>query len=381
MKRWNIEYLKELYNKYSKLAVETSDPTLSLEYENVANSVFVIIDRYDELIHNRINYDSCVERVNYRNVIENDFWILDNYGIYCPIIRNLSEYNERLCVRPNEVLSTIDTSVSKILTVSRDFYDSIGGVFNDKYKMMSRRFKDTLHISKLGAKEVNNGQTYSVYSTDITFIEIGANQTAQDYISAIHEFGHGISCSINPTGMFDFGKYCFIELDSLFFEILGLDFLDDKLKLHKDSLDIRMQVLKDYLYSAQLICIKLDMYNDLNSNQLYKKRIINKYLTNEAGLNKIGIDDVLNTHMRDYFHYIISYLTAIELYFIYQADKNIALDLLFNIISKNAQYSIDYLNYVRSLGLEPGKNFEKYIELLHDKAKDLKDENSLRYKN
>ena len=172
-----------------------------------------------------------------------------------------------------------------------------------------------------------------------------------------------------------------LKLDSLFFEMLGLDYLSDNLELQKDSLDIGMQVLKDYLYASQLICIKLDMYDDLSDNQLYKKRIIKKYLTNEVGLNPIGINDVLNTHMRDYFHYVISYLTAIELYFIYQSDKNLALDLLYKIINRTEQYSADYLNYVKSLGLDPGKNFDKYITLLHDKAKELNDGKSLRYKN
>ena len=50
MQRWNINYLKELYNKYYNLSVVTTDPTLSLEYENIANSIFNIIDRYDELV-------------------------------------------------------------------------------------------------------------------------------------------------------------------------------------------------------------------------------------------------------------------------------------------------------------------------------------------
>jgi hypothetical protein len=151
--------------------------------------------------------------------------------------------------------------------------------------------------------------------------------------------------------------------------------------LYKDSFDIAMQVLKDYLYSAQLICIKLDMYDNLTDKQLYKKRSIKRYLSNEVGLNNTGIDDIMNTYMRDYFHYIVSYLTAIELYLVYQNDKTLALDLLYKIINKTEDYSIGYLNYVKSLGLEPGKNFGKYIDILHTKAKDLNDEKSLRYKN
>lgn len=381
MQRWNINYLKELYNKYYNLSVVTTDPTLSLEYENIANSIFNIIDRYDELVTKRIKLNGSVERVNFRRVIEDDFSILDNYGIFCPYVRRLDELGECLEVRPNSELPKITVSTHKILTVSRSFYDSIGGIFASKYVEMAKRFKDTLHIRKLPQKVVTNGQTYSVYNTDITFVELGVNQTTQDYVSAIHEFGHGISCAINPMAMYDYGKYCFIELDSLFFEMVGLDFLSSNLSLEKDSFDIKIQVLKDYIYSAQLICSKLDMYDSLSPDQLYEKRNVKNYLFNEIGYNKLGANDVMNTYIRDYLHYIISYLTAIELYMIYQSDKSLALDLLHKIIITKQEFPIGYLNFVKSLGLEPGKSFNDYLEILFNKAKDLNDEKSLRYKN
>lgn len=381
MQRWNINYLKELYNKYYNLSVVTTDPTLSLEYENIANSIFNIIDRYDELVTKRIKLNGSVERVNFRRVIEDDFSILDNYGIFCPYVRRLDELGECLEVRPNSELPKITVSTHKILTVSRSFYDSIGGIFASKYVEMAKRFKDTLHIRKLPQKVVTNGQTYSVYNTDITFVELGVNQTTQDYVSAIHEFGHGISCAINPMAMYDYGKYCFIELDSLFFEMVGLDFLSSNLSLEKDSFDINIQVLKDYIYSAQLICSKLDMYDRLSPDQLYEKRNVKNYLFNEIGYNKLGANDVMNTYIRDYLHYIISYLTAIELYMIYQSDKSLALDLLHKIIITKQEFPIGYLNFVKSLGLEPGKSFNDYLEILFNKAKDLNDEKSLRYKN
>lgn len=381
MQRWNINYLNGLYNKYFELATHTENPTLSLEYESTANSILEIIDRYDELIKKRTNLDDSCEKVNFRRVIEDDFSILDRYGIYCPYIRRLDEFGDSLEIKPNSELTNINTTTQKILSVGRDFYNSIGGVFASKYITMAARFKDTLHIRKISPNIVTCGQTYSVYKTDIVFIELGINKTAQDYVSSIHEFGHGISCAINPNAMYDFGKYCFIELESLFFEMLGVDYLSEKLALEKDSFDISMQVLKDYIYSAQLICSKLDMYNTLNDRQLSDKRTLKKYLSKEVDYNALGVKDVLNTYMRDYFHYIISYLTAIELYMIYQSDKTFALDLLYKIITNEQQYSIDYLNYIKSLGLEPGKNFEKYIEILFNKAKDLKDEKSLRHKN
>ena len=39
MQRCNIDYLKRLHAKYERFSVTTDNPTLSLEYENTANSI------------------------------------------------------------------------------------------------------------------------------------------------------------------------------------------------------------------------------------------------------------------------------------------------------------------------------------------------------
>lgn len=80
-------------------------------------------------------------------------------------------------------------------------------------------------------------------------------------------------------------------------------------------------------------------------------------------------------------HYIISYLTAIELYLVYQDSHDKALDLLLQIIKKEEKSNKEYLEFIKSLELEPGSHFDNYIEILMNKAKELKDEKSLRYKN
>ena len=51
------------------------------------------------------------------------------------------------------------------------------------------------------------------------------------------------------------------------------------------------------------------------------------------------------------------------------------------IIIQKESSSVEYLEFVRSLGIEPGKNFGRYIEILMNKAKELDDAKSLRYKN
>ncbi len=379
MQHWDINYLKKLKKQYEILVEVTNDPMQSLQYQSTLNSILCVIDRYYEMIRKQrftpVNYEIS----SFGDMIHSDSHIIDKYGYSCPYIRLLNDYNTRLIINPTE-LSKVDTTIGKVLRTSKDFYGQFNGVFNDSYSTLAKNFKHTLHFKKIGDAAKEFGQTYSIYKTDITFFEIGYNYTAQDYISAIHEFGHGISCSLNSEAMWDIEKYCLIEVDSLFFELLGIDYIGKNLNLQKDSFNINIECLNDYLYSAQLICTKLDMYNALTYKELTSKRTVKKYLSG-VGCDKYGTTDILNTYIRDIMHYIISYLTAIELYLIYQSFPDKALDLLFKIIMQEERSNQEYLGFIKKLGLEPGKHFDSYIEILMDKAKELKDGKSLRYKN
>lgn len=381
MQRWNINYLKQLYAKYSSIAKKTDNPTLSLEYESTANSILDIIERYKEMTGRSSSVLTKIEVPYYSEIVSSDFSIISQYGYYCPYVRFLSEYLEKLDINPNTDLPRINTSADKIVTLSKNFYGALMKPFSSEFKRMSTSFSDTIHLKKLTGASITAGQTYSVYKTGITFFELGYNNTLQDYVSAIHEFGHGISCGLNRDAMWDFGKYCFIEVDALFFELIGTDYLGKKLDRPQDAFDINMHVLKDYIYSAMLISTKLDMYSTYDRVDLNNKRFTKQYLYKEVGLDKLGVKDIMTTYIRDYMHYIISYLTAVELYLIYQDEPDKALELLFNIIIVKKSDSKSYLDYVRSLGIEPGKNFDSYIEILFKKAKELKDDKSLRYKN
>lgn len=381
MQKWNIEYLIQLYNHYLKLSATETDISKSIEYEDTANSIFEIIDRYDQLKKKKIVSIQQLEIANFKEVISSDFDVVHRYGYYCPYIRLLDEYYEKLSVTPKKTLPQIDVSESKIVTVSCDFFAQLKGVFADTHSEISKEFKDTLHFHKLTKRNKETGQTYSVYNTGLTFIELGIDGTIQDYTSTIHEMGHGVSCFLNSQAMWDFEKYCFIEVDALFFELLGIDYVGKKLNLERDSFDINMQILYDYLYSSHLLATKLDMYSELTRKELANVFVVNEYLKEQKNFNVRGRSDVLKTYIREYMHYVVSYLTAVELYLIYQDNHEEALDLLFKIILQKESSSVEYLEFVRSLGIEPGKNFGRYIEILMNKAKELDDAKSLRYKN
>ncbi len=381
MQLWNINYLKDLYNKYYKLSVETDDADLALEYQSTANSVLNVIDRYDEMTKKNSKITGAFEVGSYKSIISDDFSTIQKYGTYCPYIRTLGNYEDLLIMKPNANLPNTKFNPDEMLMVSDGFFSLIGGTFAETYQRMRRSFKDTIHLRHIVGNEDAAGQTYSIYNTDIVFFEIGFCHTAQDYVSAIHEFGHGISCNLNNNRMYNFGAYCFIEVDSLFFEMLGNEYAGEVLNRQKDAFDVSIIVLRDYLYTSKLLSLKLDAYSTLDRITINDKRLFRKYLKKEVGLDKIAVDDMVTISFRENMHYIISYLTAIELYLMYQSDPTRALDILFQIINEKNEDNKIYLENVRKLGIEPGKNFECYINILLEKAKGVNDEKSLRYKN
>lgn len=381
MQKWNKNYLTNLYSHFWRLAANENDPTESLEYESTANSIRGIIERYNELSHKKVFSIQRGRTPNFREVISSDLDVVAKYGYYCPYIRDLDQLNEKYIVTPKDFLPKIGIDTERIMTISSDFYQQFKGCFADAYQGMARTFKNTLFFHKLTRGAIENGQTHPVYRTKIAFFELGVDGTFQDYNSVIHEMGHGVSYRLNNEAMWDLEKYCLIEVDSLFFELLGIDYIESQLNLPKDGFEVRMQVLNDYLYAAKLITTKLDMYSMLNQKELSSMKEIKVFFDEETNFNALGQKDVLKTYISDYIHYVISYLTAIELYLIYQSAPEVALELLRKIIMRVETSNINYLNYIHSLGIVPGENFEKYLGILMSKAKELKDEKSLRYKN
>lgn len=379
MYKWNIQKLKSLLNYYRSEQRKCSDPVLLNELENTIQSIHFVIDVYDYNLRAK-KTDYFFSTSSFEDVIDDDLRIVEKYGIYCPIIRRFGEYENRLNIKTINV-QKISTNYNHIISVSNEFYSSIPGIFSQTYHSISRDFKDTVSFVKLNGKIKEFGQTYPIYNTGISYFEIGISRCVHDYASAIHEFAHGITNKLNCDILLDENKYCFIEVDSLFFELLGLDFIGEKLDIPIETYKVNLDYLRHYLYCADLMCAKLDMYSDLNYKQLYNKGNLKKFLKSQLRFDNLRIKDTLINYMRDNMHYIVSYLTAIELYLIYQEFPNIALDLLYKIIIQKNMSTEEYLKFVNSLGIKPGYNFEKYLSILFDRSKELKNEKSLRYKN
>ena len=370
MQKWNIKTLKELRKKYKILVDKEVDISKQLEYTSILGSIDAILCRYNEL---SIGID-IQSHPKLDETLKSDEDLISYHSDYMPILREFNFVRDKIFVHPNTLFDILPFSKNNLFNTSDNFYESVGSVFLDRYLELIKYRKDNLYIRKSASVNVY-GLTYCVYGKNISFIELGLTHTVQDYVTLIHEYGHAIGNSINAYATWDSSKYVLLELPSIFFEILGTMFVGDNLDLEDDSYNLILGELTDYLLATRRIITKLDMYGDVGFESLLDKSFYKKYASKELGLESKDIKDLMYIPISEDFHYIISYLTAIELVLIYKSDKKEALRLLNLILIDNEKSPNDYLKYIRSLGIFPGKNIDAYLELVSQKGKEIKSNN------
>lgn len=372
MYNWDINKIKELLLFYKKQLLLTTDPTKELEIENIIYSIENLIDYYNQLTGKTLSFKLPISLpLNFKDIISDDLTISKEFGSYFPIVRQFSEEFDFSKIKPQDLPSRIPTKPSKIVSLASAFYSNYQGIFNETYSKLSSNFSTRLNFNKPSGKNFLDGETKPVYGTDIVFININKSNTIRDYITMIHESSHGITYLLNADVIWDHNKYCLREVDSLFFELIGTEYVENTLSMKEQGHQLKIATFKDYLYAAHLIADKFDMYSTLSKRELESKKIVTDYYKNTVGYNKIGIKDAIQTYSREYFNYIISYLTAIELYLIYQTDQEHALDLLYKIIMFKDLDNNQYLEEVRKLGIAPGRNIEQYFKKLVDTDRKL----------
>lgn len=360
MKKWNINYINHLRNVFVNRLHNATDMT---EQHRIIKS----LESIDRIIKatEKTSFSSLTSKVTHMAILEEDSLLFTQFGYYCPYIRILQSYYDLVEIKTENYKRLFPTDDS-LIHFSKSFYSHVGGKFKEAFTDIAMRFDKTLRIGNAYISKKCSGSTYNVYGTKVAFIDFNKTGTIQDYLSINHETSHAISIQMNSRAFWDSEKYCFKEVDSLFFEMLTLDTLDNE--FDDEALKVKLDTFNDYLYSAEILGAKMDLLNEFSSFKLVDKKAIINYLL-DNGYDKQAISDILSESSVNLFDYVISYLTAIELYFIYEVDKNLALSILEKIIMCNKDNRNDYLDYVKSLGINPGDNLDKYVGHLMNQSK------------
>lgn len=363
MYNWDIKKIKELLEFYRNKEREAKNPEELLELENIINSIIEVLDFYHQNINPSIPLHINIgPNLSFKDIMYDDARLTKELGEYFPIVRTFNESFDYSKIKVEENLPRMKVPNPKIVALTSAFYHQQSEIFCETYSQLASNFQSRLYFSPQKKNRVFDGETKAIYGTDLVFISITKSNSLQDFTTMTHESSHGISYLLNPEVINNPSRYCLREIDSLFFELIGTEYAallnNSPIANHL----IQIITFKDYLYAADLICSKADMLSNIAPSDLYKRPLVTQYYKEEIGYDKIGLNDVMKTSIRDYFHYIISYLTVLELYFIYQEDKDYALNLLHQIIMlKDLDYH-GYLQAIKELGIEPGKNASKFYD-------------------
>lgn len=272
---------------------------------------------------------------------------------------------------------------SKIMTVTKDFYDSIKDdrftkPFMDMY-VKNRFYVNFRPATKHNTKD-NTAITFNIFNSPEVFLLVNYSKNINDYLAMIHEYSHAISCRMYKYNSIDFGKYPFNETDAIFFEMVANEQLGKKTEHEIDALVVDIDRFFDYALNAVIIQAKLELYSLLEHNPKMRRCDINNFLAKELRLEKDSIQDVLHKEMYKMFNYSMSYLVAIELFLLYRVDSKKALGALYELINLSGKSSMDHLNLLKNkYGIIPGANTHVYFQELKDRVEGMKNDKKVQY--
>ncbi len=277
---------------------------------------------------------------------------------------DLTDFNDLangIFVYPNEHLQRINFTKNDLITLTHDFYKSLGGNIYKTFRKNFQNIDNHLSFQKYKEKYDSRAFTIPVSYLDEYFVKIYQSKNITDLASMVHEYGHVVAISTNYK--YNIDNY-FSEIIPLFMELLVLDYYYN---LTKDK--------TVYLYAIGCFNKKVDQGYSLtdliNIMQNEKEKFKNSYeLWNMTQKLDISEDD-FNLSMEDIngdaYIYLPAYMITIELYKSYQNDPEKTLDIIDKMLKFNLVNLKEDYQKLLFLGIKPNYNLEEYERVLKQK--------------
>lgn len=346
-KRYSIdlEYIKEL----KELMVMCNSDQLDID--RITN----LIDR----LSNVFNQDETNDTLS--NIRNNSEYYTDFKELY-KAIRLFVSRGIFIDSIPEPSYKEMIISDDDSITLAHDFYKEQGNFFLDGFNDFKSDMND--HLEFIEPNDYTDGEIHFYKSSGDAFLFTPDHKNFTKVSILIHELEHVIDCFNNH----DFYENLLIrETSAVFMEMIGLDYLANVFKL-EDAHYIRRFTLHSI--------VKSDAYNAYYKNQLlyltnkYKDlddQKLRKLLVSKFGMSNGFINFCNSYNLYQDYYYQLAQLVSIELYKIYNNDKEKALfvlkdiimngtdDNIFNILKKhNIVLVSNVVNYENDMCLKLG---------------------------
>jgi len=346
---WNFD----LMDKQLKIAQErcNDDPLYKIDIDFIAALKAPDSDFFPRKRFFKDFIKDDIEWINKYPDFYNHFVNFANYRPMLPKEIEMAELNYRPGIPMGEV---------------HDFYNHLGGEWQKRFNHVYKERHNNFRIHGL--------RSYNVFlpGNKYSYMNLGENVEISTFIDLAHEYAHAITDSMIFRDYEDDGNYPFIELAPQFFELAFGDWISNSF----EGLDI--PVAEERLLTIQ-------------NDAIYAEAIVNftRYIVSimEDGVNlpttvAKAIDDIskrleitkkearrsIANSKKEELIYLIPYLTAIELYYIYSQDEKEALNILKKIVMMEPRER--YEEYLRSLGININEHSDEYVQKVLKKYKE-----------
>lgn len=364
---WTIDDLKNLLKLLEKKrTLETEPQKLDL----------LLIDIND--LKDFILELECEEPENMSKLLDNyasDKKELSSFKFLWEDIRFFHETVSSSIKNP-PLLKTVSLSKKDLLDLTHDFYKEYLDkfFFHNFLKQFRQRFNHIKFDENTYSTEYM-GESIHIGSLGETFISIMRDYDIEDALTCIHEYEHATSIVINPYHVHGLNRP-FCELDPLFMEMIGADYLESIFKdgeaIKAKASNHETQCLTSELLSSKINLVKAEElhYKDGYTSNKILKESAKKY----CGLVSEDVDDLIQYSSLPY-DYSISYIFAVELYNMFQNDRDKALYYLKKIIYLNCKTELEYYNELKKMGFIPNLHMREFHHSINESILKLEKKN------
>lgn len=364
---WTIDDLKNRYYKLLKMQETETDP----------EKLDLIIMDINELYECIVDLEDPVKE-DTPKLLETYQYAKEAITKYPFLFSDIKEYHELVSssVISTPYQKTISLSRKDILDLTHDFYKQALDkfLFHNFLKHFRNRYT---HIRFMNESESQDfmGETINIPSLNEAFITVLRNYEIEDVLTTIHEYGHAMSISINPTHVYGANR-TFCELDTLFMEMIGADYLDSIFK-NGESLLAKASTHEIQCCTAELLTSKLNLVEaeeEFYKNGYTSNKILKESAKKYCKLKPEEVEDIIQEGSLSY-DYSISYIFAIELYKMYQEDRDKALYYLRKLILLDCKSELEYYNSIKRLGFIPNLHMREFHHEINESVRKLEKKN------
>ncbi len=180
------------------------------------------IDQTITYIDDLSRQEEEVPRISLEQYIDEEIGDFSLFVEYMSILEPISGDNE--VYAPYKYFPVPQLSDDDFFAVVNDFFkDVLDKELYGVYRGMFKRHDKWVHMCRLMEKFPNPNAVFFPYGRKVP-IRLKRSNTAEDLVSLSHEYGHGIQFRSNfHPDFFKFGN-AFVEVISLFFELLSMEY-------------------------------------------------------------------------------------------------------------------------------------------------------------